>query len=190
VEYERTYNAGDMNSIAALKAFYQKNQRMPSFGELAKLLGFKSKWGAQLAVRKWLKQGLIRKDGKGMFSVRVLGTVAAGWPSPAEEENVDSISLDEWLVTNKEATFMLKVSGDSMVDAGIMPGDMVILERGKQPRHKDIVVAEVDREWTIKYFYKKGEKVALVPANKKYKPIVPKEELKIAGVVTAVIRKY
>ena len=77
-----------------------------------------------------------------------------------------------------------------MIDAGIMPGDMVILERGKQPKQKDIVVAEVDHKWTIKYFQKKGNEIILVPANKNFSPIIPKEELKIAGVVTAVIRKY
>lgn len=186
-----------MESIRKLKEFYTGNKRMPSYSELALLLGFKSKWGAQRTVSKWLTQGVIYRDargkllpGKSLFSVKVMGTVAAGWPSPAEEEMADAISLDEWLIANKEATFMLKVSGDSMKDAGIMPGDMVLLERGKLPKHKDIVVAEIDREWTIKYFYKKGNRTALVPANKKYKPIFPKEELRIAGVVTAVIRKY
>ena len=72
----------------------------------------------------------------------------------------------------------------------LQPKTMVILERGKQPKVGDIVVAEVDHEWTLKYYEKRGGKVVLKPANKKYPLITPREELKVAGVVTAVIRKY
>ena len=122
--------------------------------------------------------------------VRVLGTVEAGWPSPAEEELTDTMSLDEWLIRNKEATYILKVKGDSMIDAGIMDGDMVLLERGREAKDGDIVVAEIDGAWTMKYLSKKGKQVTLEPANKKYKTIIPKEELKVAAVVMAVIRKY
>lgn len=180
-----------------VKQFYWENHRMPSHGEMAELLGFKSKSGTQYFVNKWVESGIIRRDATGKLTpgrlflpIRVLGTVEAGFPSPAEEENIDTISLDEWLIKNKEASFMLKVSGESMIEAGICPGDMVILERGKQPKNGDVVVAEVDHDWTIKHYQKKGNNVVLMPANKKFKPIVPKEELKVAGVVTAVIRKY
>lgn len=170
---------------------------MPSYGELAKLLGFSSKNAAQYLVAKWVEAGVVDKDATGRLipgsafrPLRLLGTVEAGWPSPAEEEEADTVSLDDWLIGNKEASFMLKVSGESMIDAGIRPGDMVILERGREPKNGDIVVAEVDREWTIKYYEKRGGAVTLVPANRAFKPIAPREELRIAGVVTAVIRKY
>lgn len=123
-------------------------------------------------------------------STRVRGTVEAGFPSPAEEELVDTLSLDELLITNREASFLLKVTGDSMTGAGIMPGDMVIVDRGQTPKSGDIVIAEVDGEWTMKYLRKRSDSVLLVPANPKYKPIRPRHELKIAGVVTAVVRKY
>lgn len=183
--------------LSALKTFFSDHKRMPSYGELAALLKFKSKNAAQYVVKKWLEAGVIQKDaagrlipGRAFRSLRLLGTVEAGWPSPAEEEMVDTISLDDWLIRNKEASFMLKVSGDSMIDAGIRPGDMVILERGRQPKNGDIVVTEVDREWTIKTYEKRGGEVVLLPANKKYRPIRPKDELRVAGVVTAVIRKY
>ncbi len=170
---------------------------MPSYAELAGLFGFASKNAAKYRVDKWIEAGVLTKDdagkilpGKSFWPMHVLGTVEAGFPSPAEEENVDTMSLDEWLIGNKEASFMLRVSGDSMVDAGIRPGDMVIIERGKTPKTGDIVVAEVDHEWTIKYYAKQGSRVTLKPANKKYRPIIPQEELRVAGVVTAVIRKY
>jgi repressor LexA len=124
------------------------------------------------------------------FPIKFLGAVDAGWPSPAEEELRDTLSLDDLLIQNREASFLLKVSGDSMSGAGILPGDMVIVDRGLTPKSGDIVIAEVDGAWTMKYLRKRGESVALIPANPKYRPIRPKRELKIAGVVTAVVRKY
>ena len=114
--------------------------------------------------------------------MRVLGTVAAGWPSPAEEELLDTMSLEEFLIGRPESTYMLKVQGDSMVDAGIMPGDMVLVERGVKEKDGDIVIAEVDGEWTMKHYRKRGRKVCLEAANRKYKPIFPKQELRIAAV--------
>jgi SOS regulatory protein LexA len=180
-----------------LRRFYVQEKRMPSYGELAALLEFRSKNAAQYVVRKWVGQGLLEKGSAGKLipgklfgGVRVLGAVTAGWPSPAEEETADTISLDEWLIENREASFMLRISGDSMIDAGIRPGDMVIVERGRAPKNGDIVVAEVDREWTIKTYEKLGGQIRLVPANAAYQPIVPQEELRFAGVVRAVIRKY
>ncbi|MFZ5390876.1 MAG: LexA family protein, partial [Patescibacteria group bacterium] len=79
---------------------------------------------------------------------------------------------------------------DSMIEAGIQPDDQVIVERGRTPKNGDIVVAEVDNEWTLKYFDKQNGQTKLLPANKNYQPIIPRQELKIGGVVTAVVRKY
>lgn len=188
----------DVKYLAKLRKFYADRRRLPSLGELADLLGFKSKNAARYFAAKWEKAGVLRKDAAGRLvpgrllsrPLRLLGTVAAGWPSPAEEEMIDTISLDDWLIRNKEASFMLKVSGDSMIDAGIRPGDMVILERGREPKNGDIVVAEIDKEWTIKFYEKNGKAVALRPANRRYKTIFPQEEMRVAGVVTAVIRRY
>ena len=85
---------------------------------------------------------------------------------------------------------MLEVDGDSMIDAGIHPGDTVIVERGRTPKQGDIVIAEVDHEWTMKYFERHGGRVTLKAANKKYPTITPTEELKIVAVIRAVIRRY
>jgi repressor LexA len=186
-----------MDYLAKITGFYKKNRRMPNYTEIMSLVGFKSRDSVSKLVKKLERQGFLSRDHKGFLipkklygEVKVLGYVEAGFPSPAEEELVDTMTLDEWLIRNKEATFMLKVKGDSMIDAGIMEGDMVLLERGKEAKSGDIVVAEVDGAWTMKYLEKKGGKVRLLPANKNYKPIEPKEELKVAAVVTAVIRKY
>lgn len=84
---------------------------------------------------------------------------------------------------------MLKVTGDSMIEAGIMPGDYVLVDRAITAKNGDVVIAQVDGQWTMKYLNKKGKEITLIPANSKYTPIKPKNELKIAGVVKAVIRK-
>jgi repressor LexA len=183
--------------IRAISGFYYQKGRMPSFSEIAKLAGFRSKNAVYKLINKLEKQKVLQRDAKGRLiagsiasPVKMLGTVEAGFPSPAEEELADNLSLDDLLINNREATFLLKVSGDSMSNAGILPGDMVLVDKGEVPRSGDIVIAEVDGEWTMKYLRKRGESVMLLPANPKYQPIKPKRELKIAGVVTAVVRKY
>jgi SOS regulatory protein LexA len=183
--------------IREIARFHRDKGRMPSFSEIGEMVGLRSKNAVSKLVDKLEKLRIIGRDEKGRLipgsialSVKILGTVEAGFPSPAEEELVDTLSLDELLIQNREATFLLKVSGDSMSGAGILPGDMVIVDKGQTPKSGDIVIAEVDGAWTMKYLKKKGESVTLLPANPNYKPISPKSELKIAGVVTAVVRKY
>lgn len=183
-------------ALGKLRDFYRQNRRPPSFSEIAKLFNYRSKNAAFELIKKLAEQGFLKKDksGKVLFDflngVKLLGTVQAGWPSPAEEELVDVLSLDEYLIQHPDQSYLIKVTGDSMVDAGIHEGDLVVVERGRSPKDQDIVVAQVDGEWTMKYYEKQGSQVKLIAANKKYTPILPKNELVIGGVVTAVIRKY
>ena len=170
---------------------------MPSDSELMALTGLRSHHAVCTHVERLLDpephghptayQLLLRQR---YAALPVLGTVSAGFPSPADEELTDTMSLDEYLIGNKEATYILKVNGNSMIDAGILLGDILLVERGANPRDGDIVIAQVDREWTMKYFRKHGMAVFLEAANKDYQPIHPQEELQIAAVVRAVIRKY
>ncbi len=123
--------------------------------------------------------------------IRKIGTIEAGFPSPAEEELLDTMTLDEWLIKRREATYMLEVKGLSMMNAGILPGDTALVERGRDPKHGDIVIACVDGKWTMKYYHILADKkIVLVPANPKFTPIYPQEELRIEAIVTAIIRKY
>lgn len=177
--------------------FYRQQQRMPSLRELQRLWHFRSIRAAEKVAGKFITLGLLAKDATGRLfptrhfhTVRLLGAVEAGFPFPAEEELLDSMDLDEFLIRNKEATYMLKVTGDSMIEAGILPGDMVLVERGLVAKDGDIVIAQIDHAWTMKYLRKRGRKVYLEAANKKYQPLVPQEELKITAVVIGVIRKY
>jgi SOS regulatory protein LexA len=183
--------------IEKIRAFYRSHKRMPSYSELTAVVGYRSKNATYRLVTRLIEQGWMEKDaagkllpGPGFHTVPVLGTVAAGFPSPAEEELADTMNLDELLITNREATYIIKVNGESMIGAGILPGDMLLVERGVEPRDGDIVIAQVDREWTMKFFRKRGRTVFLEAANQDFKPIYPTEELKVAAVVRAVIRKY
>ena len=182
------------NKIAA---FYRTHRRMPSYSEIAVLMRYKSKNAAYHLAKRLIAAGALARDTAGKLlparlygGTRILGLVEAGFPSPAEEELADTMSFDDYLIENKEATYILKVKGDSMIDAGICEGDMVIVERTDNPKVGSIVIAEVDGAWTMKYLRKRGETLYLEPANKAYKPIVPKDELRITAVVKAVVRKY
>ncbi|MFH0880554.1 MAG: transcriptional repressor LexA [Lentisphaerota bacterium] len=180
-----------------LKRFLRQEKRLPGYAEMLGLFGYRSKNAVFGLLKKLEEAGYLKKvrgkiavteklDG----SVRMLGLVQAGFPSPAEEELADTISLDEFLIRRPEATFMLTVSGESMIEAGIHPGDIVLVEKGIKPKKGDIVIAQVDDEWTIKYFTMDQVGVRLDPANPKYRFIRPKRSLVIGGVVKAVIRKY
>jgi repressor LexA len=124
-------------------------------------------------------------------AIRRLGVIEAGFPSPAEEELLDTMTLDEWLIKRQEATYMLEVKGLSMMNAGILPGDTALVERGRDPKHGDIVIACVDGKWTMKFYHILADKrIVLVPANPKFSPIYPREELRVEAIVIAIIRKY
>jgi len=184
--------------VSKLKMFYLRSKRLPSFSEIQNLLSYRSKAGVFRLVSHLTERGIVKKDSTGRLvptaffegGIKCLGSIQAGFPSPAEEELIDTLSLDEFLVRKREASYLVKVTGDSMIEAGIMPDDLVIVERGREPKNGDIVIAQVDGEWTMKYYYKKGKEIVLKAANRKYGLIKPQQELVIGGVVTACIRKY
>ncbi len=177
--------------------FFRENRRMPSYGEMIGLLGVRSKSVVNFWTDKLIDAGIMEKDRKGhltftktSWGIPMVGSIQAGFPSPEEEALCDVIDLDEYLITKPEASFLLQVSGDSMTGEGIMAGDLVVVEKGRAPKNGDVVIAEVDGEWTMKYFRKQGELIVLEAANPKYPAIKPQNELKLGGVVMAVVRKY
>ena len=184
--------------IEQLRSFYVIEKRNPTFSELATLFNYRSKNAVYGPLQKLIQLGYIEQNKSGGITLtskitgssRLLGTVQAGFPSPAEEELIDTINLDQYLVHNPEATYLLTVSGDSMIDAGIQPGDIILVEKGGTPKKNDIVIAQVDGEWTMKYFGKDRQGVYLDPANSNYKRIRPNQSLTIGGIVKAVVRKY
>ncbi len=180
-----------------LESFYSKNNRMPTYSEMMKLFGFKSKNAVFKVVEKLIEAGMVAKDHLGRLmptdsfgEVPMLGLVTAGLPATVEGEMTDTVSLEGMLVENKSLTYMLEVDGDSMIDAHIEKGDMVLVERANTAKDMQIVIAEVDGEYTMKYYRNKGGKVWLEPANKNYSPIYPEQSLNVIAVLKAVIRKY
>ena len=95
------------------------------------------------------------------------------FPRRRKKNCADVISFDEYLVNRPETSFLLSVTGDSMEGAGIMDKDLVIVESGREPKNGDIILAEVDGNWTMKYFCKKGKTITLEAANPKYPTIIP-----------------
>lgn len=122
--------------------------------------------------------------------VPILGTIPAGTPTLAAAEKIGTMTLDSSLVGDPRNTFLLRVSGQSMRDAGILEGDFVLVSTHKEARSGDIVVALVDGENTIKRLIREGNRIALKPENPAYGIIYPENELCVQGVVTALLRQY
>ncbi|MFZ5734395.1 MAG: LexA family protein [Pseudomonadota bacterium] len=120
----------------------------------------------------------------------VSSTVAAGFPSPADDYLDRPLDFNELLIENPAATFAVRVAGESMTGAGIFPGDIAIVDRSKTAASGAIVLALVDGEFTIKRYRKRGGRVVLQAENSKYKDIVIPEDatFEVWGVVTKAIR--
>ena len=118
--------------------------------------------------------------------------IPAGFPSPATDHMEDGLDLNEYLVRHKLASFLFRVQGHSMQNAGIVDGDKVVVDRSIEPQHNQIVIAVVDGEYTIKRLYRKSGSVELRSENPAFKPILFKAEsqLEIWGVVVGVVRRY
>lgn len=177
--------------------FYNEENRMPSYGEMMKLFEFRSRNSVYKLVNKFVDEGLVTKDKNGRMSpanirhsVRLLGSVQAGFPTPAEEELSDTMNLDDFMIENKNASYLLTVSGDSMIDAGIHEGDMVIVEKTMNAKVGDIVIALLDGDWTMKYLRTGRSGFYLEAANDRYPDMYPQDDLQIGGIVRGVLRKY
>ena len=117
--------------------------------------------------------------------------ISAGFPSPADDFKEIRISLDKELVKNSESTFYARVSGDSMIEAGLDDSDLIVIDRSLDPENGKIAVCFIDGEFTVKTIKKEENKIFLIPQNKIYKPIEVEEgnELIIWGIVNYVIKK-
>jgi len=117
------------------------------------------------------------------------GSVSAGFPSPADDYIEGKLDLNEYLIQHPAATFFVRTAGDSMIDAGIHPGDILIVDRAIEPVDNSVVIAAVHGELTVKRIRKSGSKLFLVPENGCYEPLEVTEEMDVEvwGVVTTVI---
>ena len=125
--------------ISRLKDFYESRKRLPSFSEIQSLFGYRSKGGVSLLTNHLVKRGILKRDSKVSLCQLLLLRAGsnsrdrAGRFSVSRRGRADRHALlDEFLIKNPRASYLVKVTGDSMVDAGIMPDDLVIVERGRQ----------------------------------------------------------
>ncbi len=182
----------------------RERQLPPSISEMAEFLKVKSKNAVAKLLDALEEQGFIRTNGKargieildslgdslmkGLVRVPLLGHIQAGVPHLAEEQIEDWINLPSTLIRGRRDVFLLRVRGDSMINAGIFEGDLVIVKPTKDVRNNDIVVALLHDEATVKRFIQIKNRAYLKAENPKFKNIYPKEEWMIQGKVVGVIR--
>lgn len=119
--------------------------------------------------------------------------VAAGFPSPADDYIEAWLDLNALLISDKPATFFLRVKGDSMIEEGIRPGDLLVVDKGMEPQSGDIVIAVIDNELTVKELEISATgRIRLLPANRELQPIElhDGQQLLVWGVVTATVHQF
>ena len=187
----------DASHLAKLQDYYADNSVLPPYSTIMTLLGFKSKSPVAALIARLKLQGFLEstpekrlKPGRKFFERPIFDSVRAGLPSPADDTNYDTLTIDEYLINHPSDTVLVTVKGDSMIDAGIMPGDTVVVEKRASASVGDMVIAIVDNEFTLKTLGKEKGKFTLIPANPAYPVIRPQGDLEIFGIVVGQFRKY
>lgn len=188
--------ADDRTYLARLQDFYARHRVLPAYSTMGELLGLRSKSSVAALVNRLKLAGYLEtapdrrlKPTARFFERPRVESVRAGLPHPAAEAGSDALTLDEYLIERPSRTVLITVKGDSMIDAGIHEGDIVVVERRPTAQPGDIVVAIVDNEFTLKYLDRDKTGFLLRPANPAYPPLRP-ENLEIYGVVVGLVRKY
>jgi repressor LexA len=189
--------ADDAQYLAKLQDYYARHGTLPSYAGIGALVGLRSKASVAEMAMRLKAEGFLDstpdrrlKPGKRFFERAAAESVRAGLPAPAADTRPDSLSIDQYLVGKPSRTLLITVKGDSMIDAGIHPGDRVVVEKRNAATPGDIVVAIVDNEFTVKRLAREKGRLVLKPENKAYPVIRPKEEAEIFGVVVGLVRKY
>lgn len=188
-----------------IKSQVQARGIPPTISEMASALQVKSKNAIAKLLRILEEQNLIRRDGSargiqvfdefgneisaGSVAVPILGTVPAGGPMLVTEHIEDWVNLPDTLLRGRRDVFLLKVRGDSMIGAGILEGDLVIVKPTREAKSGDIVVALLHDEATVKKFIDINGRKYLKPENPKYQNIYPSDEWTVQGKVVGVIRQ-
>ncbi len=200
-----------------IKQFREENGYPPTLREIGKKFGISSTFGVKRHLDALVKKGYLNIESNasrgisfskdenlkapnlfdlekelGFQKVPIVGRVAAGMPILAEENLEGTVVLDSSFVKRSEESFALKVKGDSMINAGIFEGDLVIVSSKRDIHNGDIVVAMLDDEATVKTYEMKSNKIRLLPQNEKYQPIeiAGTGDFKLIGKVVGVVRWF
>jgi len=183
--------------LAALQDYWAANRAMPSFGAVAKLLGLSVSTVAdsltKLKGAHYVKAGPTGRllPGRKFFERPLMGRVQAGLPIAVADEPAEGMLIDEYLVDSPSRTFLLTVRGESMRDAGLFPGDVVVVKRGAVPVVGDIVVAMLAGEVTVKQLAQgQGGALYLRACNPDFPDLQLAEDAEVAGVVVGQFRRY
>lgn len=187
----------DQAYLTQLQDYYTRHRVLPTYAAIGGLLGLKSKSSVAALVARLKLQGYLEtapsqrlRPTRKFFERPLAEHVQAGLPNPATDQPADALTIDEYLVERPSQTVLVTVKGDSMIDAGIHPGDIVVVEKRPAAEIGDIVIAIVDNEFTLKYLDRDKSGFMLRPANPAYPVIRGRSQLEIFGVVVGLIRKY
>jgi repressor LexA len=200
--------------LSFIKQFIQETGYPPTLREIGKNFGISSTFGVKRHLEALVKKGFLNIESNAsrgitllrseidvdnsfsasrddlFFKLPVVGRVAAGSPILAVENIESTMVIDSSYLKNAGNAFALRVQGDSMINAGIQEGDLVIVSPEENPKSGDIVVAMLDDEATIKRLLLSGKEITLIPENDNYNPITvkDKESFKIVGKIKGVVR--
>ena len=188
--------ASDADYFEKLQDYYARNQVLPSYAALGKLVGLKSTSSVSAFLTRLKAAGYVETTARRLrpsarFFERPLmpSRVSAGLPSRAYDGPPKGLAIDAHLIRRPSRTFLITVKGDSMIEAGLLPGDTVIVERTNTAQDGSIVVALVDDGYTVKRLVRENRRYVLKPENKAY-PVLRPDSIEIAGVVVGSFRKY
>lgn len=188
----------DLMYLGKLQDYYRDYRALPSYSTMAEVLGLASKSAVHALVKRLVDEGFLSKTPdrrvapEEKFFERPLtqSAVRAGMPSLAEGDTPDGMAVDRYLINNPASCLLVPVKGDSMIDAGIHDGDMVVIDTTASYKAGDIVIAEIEGEVTLKTLVREAGFWVLQPENLDYPVIRPEGEWRIVGVLVGLMRKY
>ena len=188
----------DSAYLDRLRRYFAQWRSLPSYNRLADVLGLASRSAVAKVLHRLAVAGYLERTPDDVwvptrqFFARAFADahVPAGAPATLSDVALDTLVMDDFLIGNPSRTVLVTVKGDSMIEAGIHSGDIVIVEKGVQARPGDIVVAIIDNEFTLKTLALERGKPILRPANPAFPVIRPRGTLEILGVVVGMARKY
>jgi repressor LexA len=186
----------DTEHLAKLRTYWKRHQTFPSMGKLTEVVGLSSTSSVFELIRRLTEAGYLERvegriaPSRRFFARPLLGRVRAGQPEPSSQEAPEVLTIDDYLIDDPNRTALVTVRGDSMKDAGLLDGDLVVVETNAATKPGDIVVAVVDGEMTVKTLrVDRRSQFFLEPANPAYQAITPEGSLEIVGVVIGSFRR-
>ena len=189
--------SNDRSYLTSLQDYYARHRALPSYASIGSLLGLKSKSSVAAMVARLKLAGFLdstpdrRLAPTKRFFARPLAEspVRARLPEQVDDSEADALTIDDYLIERPSQTVLIRVKGDSMIDAGIFDGDLVVVEKRPSAHKGDIVVAIVVTQFTLKRLDLEDGKFVLKAENKGYAVIRPEGALEIFGIMVGLVRK-